>query len=241
MLFSTACRGLPTRTRRAVRSSVPIMATKKRWSDFSQGQRAAILVGTAIEVVLTTVALADSSPASACAGARSQALVGSGLRRSACRAYRVSGVWSSLVLTSGSGPEPHRGLSRLRLSRPANRVLVARLCGPSRGDRLRSCAACSFDISLEYGQHAGRHDPDNREVEPIENEAFEPSRPERLITAGNKTCARLAAHSTGSPIVLPCRPTAVAALDQGCGLPDRSTHAAPRIDSVQALQPDKRP
>ena len=36
-----------------------IVATKKRWSDFSGGQRAAILVGTAIEVVLTTVALAD--------------------------------------------------------------------------------------------------------------------------------------------------------------------------------------
>jgi Phospholipase_D-nuclease N-terminal len=36
-----------------------IMATKKQWSDFSGGQRAAILVGSAIEVVLTTVALAD--------------------------------------------------------------------------------------------------------------------------------------------------------------------------------------
>ncbi len=36
-----------------------IVATKKRWSDFSEGQRAAILVGTAIEMVLTTVALAD--------------------------------------------------------------------------------------------------------------------------------------------------------------------------------------
>lgn len=35
------------------------MATKKQWSDFSGGQQAAILVGTAIEVVLTTVALAD--------------------------------------------------------------------------------------------------------------------------------------------------------------------------------------
>jgi hypothetical protein len=36
-----------------------IMATKKQWSDFSGGQRAAILVASAIEVVLTTVALAD--------------------------------------------------------------------------------------------------------------------------------------------------------------------------------------
>ena len=35
------------------------MATKKRWSDFSGGQRAAILVVSAIEVVLTSVALAD--------------------------------------------------------------------------------------------------------------------------------------------------------------------------------------
>ena len=36
-----------------------IVATKKRWSDFSEGQQAAILIGTAIEMVLTTVALAD--------------------------------------------------------------------------------------------------------------------------------------------------------------------------------------
>jgi hypothetical protein len=35
------------------------MATKKQWRDFSGGQRAAILVATAIEVVLTSVALAD--------------------------------------------------------------------------------------------------------------------------------------------------------------------------------------
>jgi hypothetical protein len=38
---------------------VTVVATKKQWSDFNEGQRAAILVGTAIEVVLTTVALAD--------------------------------------------------------------------------------------------------------------------------------------------------------------------------------------
>ena len=36
-----------------------IMATKKQWSDFSGGQRAAIIVAAAIEVVLTSVALAD--------------------------------------------------------------------------------------------------------------------------------------------------------------------------------------
>jgi hypothetical protein len=36
-----------------------IMATKKQWSDFSGGQQAAIIVASAIEVVLTTVALAD--------------------------------------------------------------------------------------------------------------------------------------------------------------------------------------
>jgi hypothetical protein len=35
------------------------MATKKQWSDFSGGQQAAIIVGSAIEVVLTTIALAD--------------------------------------------------------------------------------------------------------------------------------------------------------------------------------------
>lgn len=36
-----------------------IMATKKQWSDFSGGQRAAIIVAAATEVVLTGVALAD--------------------------------------------------------------------------------------------------------------------------------------------------------------------------------------
>lgn len=36
-----------------------IMADQKQWSDFSGGQRALILFGSAIEVVLTTVALAD--------------------------------------------------------------------------------------------------------------------------------------------------------------------------------------
>ena len=36
-----------------------IVATKKRSSDFSEGQQAALLVGTAIEVLLTAVALAD--------------------------------------------------------------------------------------------------------------------------------------------------------------------------------------
>jgi Phospholipase_D-nuclease N-terminal len=38
---------------------VTIVATKKRWSDFTGRQQAAILAGTAIEVILTTVALAD--------------------------------------------------------------------------------------------------------------------------------------------------------------------------------------
>jgi Phospholipase_D-nuclease N-terminal len=36
-----------------------IMADKKQWSDFSGGQRAVILIGSAIEAVVTTVALAD--------------------------------------------------------------------------------------------------------------------------------------------------------------------------------------
>ena len=36
-----------------------IMATKKQWSDFSGGQQAAIIVGSAIEVELTAIALAD--------------------------------------------------------------------------------------------------------------------------------------------------------------------------------------
>ena len=35
------------------------MATKKQWSDFSGGQRAAIILAAAIEAVLTSVALAD--------------------------------------------------------------------------------------------------------------------------------------------------------------------------------------
>ena len=50
-------------------------------------------------------------------------------------------------------------------------------------------------------------------------------------------CARRATHSRGSPIVLPCRPTAVAAGDRDCGLGDRSTRAVPGTDAVRALQP----
>jgi Phospholipase_D-nuclease N-terminal len=38
---------------------VTVVATNKQWSDFSGGQRGVILAGAAIEVVLTTLALAD--------------------------------------------------------------------------------------------------------------------------------------------------------------------------------------
>jgi hypothetical protein len=36
-----------------------IMTTKKRWSDLSEGQRAVIVIGSVVEAILTTVALAD--------------------------------------------------------------------------------------------------------------------------------------------------------------------------------------
>jgi hypothetical protein len=39
--------------------SVTVVATKKRWSDFSASQQTAILVGAAIEAITTFVALAD--------------------------------------------------------------------------------------------------------------------------------------------------------------------------------------
>ncbi len=35
------------------------MEQKKRWDDFSQGQRAAIVAGAVVELVLTTTALVD--------------------------------------------------------------------------------------------------------------------------------------------------------------------------------------
>ncbi len=35
------------------------MATKKSWSDLTDGQRAAVIAGGAVELVLTTVALVD--------------------------------------------------------------------------------------------------------------------------------------------------------------------------------------
>ncbi|GAA2112327.1 hypothetical protein GCM10009841_35940 [Microlunatus panaciterrae] len=35
------------------------MANKKRWQDFSAGQRAAIIAGGAAELVLTSIALTD--------------------------------------------------------------------------------------------------------------------------------------------------------------------------------------
>ena len=40
-------------------SSLMIMATHKRWSDLSGGQRAAIIIGSVVETILTSVALAD--------------------------------------------------------------------------------------------------------------------------------------------------------------------------------------
>ena len=60
---------------------------------------------------------------------------------------------------------------------------------PFRGDRLRSCPGRSFDLAFEYGQHAGLHRPDNRDVEPIVGEAFKPPRSEGLITADDKAGA----------------------------------------------------
>jgi hypothetical protein len=35
------------------------MENTRKWSDLSEGQRRAIIVGTAVEVILTTVALVD--------------------------------------------------------------------------------------------------------------------------------------------------------------------------------------
>jgi hypothetical protein len=35
------------------------MATRKRWSEYTRGQRALIVTGAAVEVVLTTTALID--------------------------------------------------------------------------------------------------------------------------------------------------------------------------------------
>jgi hypothetical protein len=49
---------------------------------------------------VSTVALAELARCPRAQALRPQAAVGSGLHRSACRAYRVPGVWSSLVLTS---------------------------------------------------------------------------------------------------------------------------------------------
>lgn len=44
--------------RRATVSVAP-MANQKRWSDLSDSQRTAVVVGATVEVVLTTVALRD--------------------------------------------------------------------------------------------------------------------------------------------------------------------------------------
>jgi hypothetical protein len=80
---------------------VRIVATKKRWSDFTGRQRAAILAGTAIEVVLTTVALADlaRSPRAQVRGPKPLCVLGCVVQP--VRSYRVPHIWSVLVLTSG--------------------------------------------------------------------------------------------------------------------------------------------
>ena len=56
-------------------------------------------------------------------------------------------------------------------------------------DRLWLYLGRSFDIPLEYGQHAGLHRPDYGDIEPVVDGAFKPSRTEGLVTADDKTCA----------------------------------------------------
>ena len=74
-----------------------IVATKKQWSDFSGGQQAAILVGTAIEVVLTTVALADLArrPRAQVRGPKSLWVLGCVVQPVGPIAYLVGGRRSS--------------------------------------------------------------------------------------------------------------------------------------------------
>jgi hypothetical protein len=66
---------------------------------------------------------------------------------------------------------------------------ATRMTGPSGGGRSCSCRGSSFHVSLEYSQHSCLHDPDNRGVEPVVEEASKPSRAEGLIPADNEAGA----------------------------------------------------
>src|SRR5436190_5202115 len=66
---------------------------------------------------------------------------------------------------------------------------VSRLDGLPGTARLRSRPGRSFNVPFEYGQHAGLHRPDNRNIEPIVDEPLQPPRAEGLVPADDKTCA----------------------------------------------------
>jgi hypothetical protein len=84
-------------------------------------------------------------------------------------------------------------IGRWRAGRPAAHDrgpgIPRGLGGPAGGDRLWSCMGRSFDVPLEHGQHPCLHNPDARDVEPIDDEAFQPLRAEGLVAADDQACA----------------------------------------------------
>ena len=97
-------------------------------------------------------------------------------------AVTTTGVGFAEDLASGA-IDRFRSLPIARSAVLAGRMLSAGrqafprgLGGPSRGDRLGSCTGRSFDIPFEHGQHPCLHNPDARDVEPIDDEAFKPLR-----------------------------------------------------------------
>jgi hypothetical protein len=71
-----------------------IVAGRKRWSDFSRGQRGAIIVASAIEMVLTSVALADLA------------------RRPRARVRGPKPLWALVCVVQPAGPIAYLALGR---------------------------------------------------------------------------------------------------------------------------------
>jgi len=70
------------------------MSEKKRWSEFTQGQKAAVIAGATIEIVLTTVALVDLA------------------RRPRAAVWGPKAVWALGCLIQPMGPVAYLALGR---------------------------------------------------------------------------------------------------------------------------------
>ncbi len=111
--------------------------------------------------------------------------------------HGLRGCLCSSSITVGASRQV--SLAARRSSRLAMEEIQLRCLHSGRGlletDRIipkandwRSRTGGSFDVPPEYGQHTCLHGPDNREIEPVEDETSKPSRTDGLVAADDQTC-----------------------------------------------------